>query len=330
MNALAAKPQAASPPQPVPAPDVRWITIDETHAGQRLDNFLLSVLKGVPKSLVYRIVRSGEVRVDKGRATPEWRLAIGQVVRIPPVRVPDRSSAPPVPGQSFPVIHEDEALLVIDKPAGVAVHGGSGIRHGLIEQVRAARADLKWVELVHRIDRDTSGLLLLAKTRTSLTFLHDLMRRGQVRKRYLAMAKGQWTGPEQALRFPLHAYVNAEGEKRVVVHEAGQPSGTRVRAKRQGRHPAADLFSLLECDMETGRTHQIRVHLAHAGFPILGDDKYGDPALNRRLQAAGHRRMFLHAHKIAFAHPLDQKVCHLEAQMPEAFERLLQESDARL
>jgi 23S rRNA pseudouridine955/2504/2580 synthase len=328
MNALAAKPEAAPASVGVAPPDVRFVTVDEAHAGQRLDNFLIARLKGVPKSHVYRIVRSGEVRVDKGRVAPDHRLAAGEVVRIPPVRVavPDRVA--PAPAAEFPVLLEDEALLVIDKPPGVAVHGGSGVAFGVIEQLRAARPQAKLLELVHRIDRETSGVLLVAKKRAALAAMHDAMREGRVRKRYLALAKGDWTGPERALRFPLHKYTTADGERRVVVADGGQAAGTRVRVLRRLSHPRFGPVSLLECDLETGRTHQIRVHLAHVGHPLLGDEKYGDYNLNKSLQKSGHKRMFLHAFQVGFRHPSDSRPIRLEAPLPQAFGRFAEDCDA--
>ena len=329
MNALAAKPEAPSSTGQRPAPDVRYVTIDEAHAGQRLDNFLLGQLKGVPKSHVYRIVRSGEVRVDKGRVAPEHRLVIGQIVRIPPVRTAAPEDPRPVPGQEFPILFEDEALLAIDKPPGVAVHGGSGVSFGVIEQLRAARPDARLLELIHRIDRETSGILLIARKRSALTAMHDAMRAGHVRKRYLALALGDWSGPQRALRYPLHKFVTADGEKRVVVRDGGQESGTRVKARARLVHPRYGPVSLLECDLETGRTHQIRVHLAHVGHPILGDDKYGDFDLNKALEKDGHKRMFLHAFQVIFLHPADVKrEVRIEASVPKAFAAFQRTCDA--
>ena len=323
MNALAAKPEAPSSPRGTGSPDVRWIEVDEAHAGQRLDNFLLGQLKGVPKSHVYRIVRSGEVRVDKGRAQPEHRLRLGQVVRIPPVRTAEPDAPAPVPPSEFPILWEDDALLAIDKPAGVAVHGGSGVDFGVIEQLRAARPQARLLELVHRIDRETSGVLLIAKKRAALTAMHDAMRDGRVRKRYLAIARGDWSGPSRALRFPLHKFLTPDGERRVRVEDGGRPAGTRVRALERLAHPRLGPATLLQADLETGRTHQIRVHLAHVGHPLLGDEKYGDFALNRALEKEGHRRMFLHAFRIGFRHPVDDREIRLEAPVPAAFERFM-------
>lgn len=321
MNALAAKPEAASSPGARPSADVRWIEIDEAHDGQRLDNFLLGQLKGVPKSHVYRIVRSGEVRVDKGRAQPDQRLRIGQVVRIPPVRTAEPDAPAAVPPSEFPVLWEDDALIAIDKPSGVAVHGGSGVSFGVIEQLRAARPQAKLLELVHRIDRETSGVLLVAKKRSALTAMHDAMREGRVRKRYLAIARGDWAGPPRALRYPLHKYLTGEGERRVRVQDGGQAAGTRVRALQRLVHPRFGPFTLVQADLETGRTHQIRVHLAHVGHPLAGDEKYGDFELNKALEKEGHKRMFLHAFQVSFRHPADGSEVCLEAPVPASFAR---------
>jgi 23S rRNA pseudouridine955/2504/2580 synthase len=330
MNVLAAKLDAASAPTAPPRPDVRQVVIDDAHAGQRLDNFLLGELKGVPKSHVYRIVRSGEVRVNKGRVPPEHRLAQGDLVRIPPVRTAARDAPDPAPPQEFPILFEDDALLAIDKPAGVAVHGGSGVDFGVIERLRSARPQARLLELVHRIDRETSGVLLIACKRSALTAMHAAMRDGRVRKRYLAIVAGDWSGPPRALRFPLHKYVTDAGDRRVVVRDGGQTAGTRVRARARLTHPRLGPMTLVEADLETGRTHQIRVHLAHVGHPLLGDEKYGDFDLNKALDKQGHKRMFLHAFQVSFQHPSGVGDVRLEAPLPRAFERLIEACDAHV
>jgi 23S rRNA pseudouridine955/2504/2580 synthase len=329
MNALAATADAESGAAAPRAPDVRLVRVDDEHAGQRLDNFLLARLKGVPKSHVYRIVRSGEVRVNRGRVGPDHRLAEGDVVRIPPVRTaapppaarPARRVAGPGP---FPILHEDDDLLVIDKPSGVAVHGGSGVSFGVIEQLRAARPEARRLELVHRLDRETSGVLLIARRRSALAALHDAMRAGRIRKRYLAIVAGRWQGPARALRFPLHKFVTPEGERRVVVRDGGQPAGTRVRLLRALQHPTVGPLSLVQADLETGRTHQIRVHLAHVGHPLLGDDRYGLFELNKLLDKEGHKRLMLHALSVDFEHPGDGRPTHVEAPPPASFRALLE------
>lgn len=274
--------------------------IDETHAAQRIDNFLLGALKGVPRSHVYRLLRGGEVRVNSRRVEATYRLRSGDRVRIPPVRTAEAPSRKSVPrGAVFPVVYEDEALLVIDKPAGVAVHGGSGVSFGVIEQLRAARPELRFLELAHRLDRETSGLLALGKKRSALVALHAALREGRVTKKYLVLVKGSWTRLHREVELPLRKYVTRAGERRVSVEAGGQSSRTRFDlVERHGD------FSLLEATLATGRTHQIRVQLAHLGFPIAGDDKYGDFELNRELAKWGLKRMFLHAHRLAFAHPV--------------------------
>ena len=312
-------------PQAVPLqvpPQVRLLTVADEDAGQRIDNFLLRVCKGVPKSHIYRVLRSGEVRVNKGRIDQTYRLLEGDVVRVPPLRMAEKpvSSAP---GAEFSILFEDNHLLVIDKPAGVAVHGGSGVSFGVIEQLRASRPDAKFLELVHRLDRDTSGILMLAKKRSALTNLHEQMRDGVTDKRYLTMVAGDWKNARQHIKLPLHKYTTAEGERRVCVQAGGMESHTVFSLLRKWGN-----FALLEAELKTGRTHQIRVHLASSGFAILGDDKYGDFALNRALLKADAtrgalKRMFLHAHQITFIHPDTGKSMTINAPLPGECERFL-------
>lgn len=299
-----------------------WHEVTDDAAGQRIDNYLTRLLKGVPKSHIYRIVRGGEVRVNSGRVAPQYRVHSGDRVRIPPIRVAQkampRSGARPGLQINVRVLYEDEVLLVVDKAAGVAVHGGSGISLGLIEQLRRARPEARFLELVHRLDRDTSGVLLLAKRRSVLTALHAQLRAGQVRKFYLTLVHGAWRGPSRDIRLPLNKYVLASGERRVSVKEGGLESHTRIRLReRRGE------YSLLEAELKTGRTHQIRVHLAHLGFPIAGDDKYGDFALNRKLAGEGLKRMFLHACKTVIEHPVTGADVAFEAPLPEELQRFL-------
>jgi 23S rRNA pseudouridine955/2504/2580 synthase len=286
------------------------LEVGEEAAAQRIDNFLLRHLKGVPKSHVYRVLRSGEVRVNSGRVKPEYRLQPGDRVRVPPIRVSPRQTTNAKPAE-FPVVHEDGALLVVDKPAGVAVHGGSGVSYGVIESLRASRPQAKYLELAHRLDRDTSGLLMVALKRGALVELHRMLREGEVGKVYLAVAKGAWEGGPRELRESLHKYVDAKGERRVAVREGGMKAVTRVRALKS----SAD-FSLLEVRLLTGRTHQIRVHLAHAGHPVLGDGKYGDFALNHALEREGVRRLFLHASRLALLHPVTGEKLELRSALP--------------
>lgn len=309
--------------QPQVPPQAQFVTITEEEAGQRIDNYLLRICKGVPKSHVYRILRSGEVRVNKGRIDQLYRLASGDVVRIPPVRMAEKAALRAAPGAEFTILHEDAHLLVIDKPCGVAVHGGSGVSYGVIEQLRAARPEAKFLELVHRLDRETSGLLLLAKKRSALTALHEQMREGHADKRYLTVVAGDWQNARQHIKLPLHKYTTADGERRVCVQAGGLESHTVFSLQRKW-----DKFALLEAELKTGRTHQIRVHLASSGFPILGDDKYGDFALNRALLKADEtrgalKRMFLHAHQITFKHPETGKPVTINAPLPPECERFL-------
>ena len=282
---------------------VSYLTVGPDGAGQRLDNFLLRLAKGVPQSHVYRIVRSGQVRVNKARASVDRRLVEGDRIRVPPLRLA-AAPPPPVRAQMPPVLFEDEHLIAVDKPAGLAAHGGSGIAHGLIEMVRAARPNQPFLELAHRLDRETSGILLLAKTRRALLGLHEQLREGQVDKRYLALVAGDWVNDRQHVRLPLAKRTTAGGERRVSVDEDEGLAAHTVFNLRHRYGP----FSLLEAELKTGRTHQIRVHLGHVGFPIVGDGKYGDFELNRRV-ARGEfgvplRRMFLHACATRFVHPV--------------------------
>lgn len=291
-----------------------WHEIGSAAEGQRVDNFLLRLLKGVPKSHVYRMLRSGQVRVNSGRVGPDHRLKAGDRVRVPPVRTAQRET--PVPAGGKPrtplrILHEDEALLAIDKPAGLAVHGGSGVSYGVIEQLRQERPAAPFLELVHRLDRDTSGVLLLAKKRPALVALHQQMRAGEARKYYMALVCGAWTNARQKVEFPLHKYTLPSGERRVRVSGEGLPSTTifRLKAKRAG-------YSLLEAELKTGRTHQIRVHLAHVGYPIAGDDKYGSYDANEALGQLGLKRMFLHAARLIVRHPATGRELVLEAALP--------------
>jgi len=298
---------------------VRRVQIDEAAVGQRIDNYLLRTAKGVPKSHIYRILRGGEVRVNGRRVCQTYRLALGDEVRIPPLRVSEASAERPVPaGKPLPVAYEDEALLVVDKSAGVAVHGGSGVSFGVIEQLRAQRPEARLLELAHRLDRETSGLLIVAKKRVALTALHDMMRTGRVEKRYLALVAGQWLNPLQHVKAPLFKYLTAEGERRVRVALDGKPAHSIVRLVKRWRD-----FSLLEVELKTGRTHQIRVHLSHLGFPLAGDGKYGDFARNKTLEGKGLRRMFLHAAKLAFSHPISGARIKLESPLPVELQSFL-------
>jgi 23S rRNA pseudouridine955/2504/2580 synthase len=298
--------------------EVKWLTVDEESAGQRLDNFLIRHLKGVPKTHVYRIIRSGEVRVNKGRAAADTRIETGDVVRLPPVRISDKvaeKAARPAPGREFPLLLEDDALMAIDKPAGVAVHGGSGVSFGVIEQLRQARPQAKLLELVHRLDRETSGILLIAKKRSALKHVQDQFRERETGKTYLALVQGNWPEKLKVIDSSLHKYLLPDGERRVKVTTPEDPDGMRsitlvkVSERLQG-------CTLLEVTIKTGRTHQIRVHLASKGHPIAGDDKYGDFEWNKMLNKQGLKRMFLHAWRLQFTHPTSGKRIELKSALP--------------
>lgn len=302
---------------------VTFLEVGEDGAGQRIDNFLLKRLKGVPKSHVYRILRSGEVRVNKGRAAADRRLDLGDQVRVPPVRMAEKSDDPVAPAREFATVFEDEAMIVIDKPAGVAVHGGSGVDYGVIEQLRRARPTARFLELAHRLDRETSGLLIVGKKRSALVRLHDMFRDGGIDKRYLALVKGRWRDPLRNVKLPLLKYLTPEGERRVRVSPEGKEAHSIMRLQARWKTSLGE-FSLLEVELRTGRTHQIRVHLAHLGFPIVGDEKYGDFSLNRDLQKAGLKRMFLHAAAVRLPHPLTAEKLSLTAPLPAELERFLE------
>ena len=314
------------------------LLVDDEDAGQRLDNFLMRQLKGVPKTHIYRIIRSGEVRVNKGRASAERRIEAGDQIRLPPVRTSARADAKAqamnegaadggsAPAREFPTLFEDEGVLVIDKPAGVAVHGGSGVSFGVIEQLRMARPQARFLELVHRLDRETSGILLIAKKRSVLKNLQEQFRDRTTGKTYLALVAGPWPQKLKVLDKSLHKYLLPDGERRVKVvpreHPDAMPSLSLVKVARQ-----SSAYSLLEVTIKTGRTHQIRIHLAHEGMAIVGDDKYGDFALNKSLQRATERvplrRMFLHAWRLQFSHPTTGSVMQLQAELPAELAQFL-------
>lgn len=312
---------------------VVYQTVEREEAGQRLDNYLFRHLKGVPKSHVYRILRGGEVRVNKKRQDAAYRVQEGDAIRLPPVRraAPEKSRASEDAARRaalvrLPVVFEDEAVLVVDKPAGLAVHGGSGVSFGVIETLRRQRPEAKFLELAHRLDKETSGLLLIGKKRAALNRLHDMFRAGgkQVDKRYLILVKGYWTSPVQQVKLPLFKFLTESGERRVRVDaEHGKASHTVFRLLARWRR-----FSLLEGQLKTGRTHQLRVQLAHLGHPILGDEKYGDFALNRALTGEGLKRMALHAARLDCPHPLEASRLSLRAPLPEALKAFISHLDA--
>lgn len=301
-------------------------TVGEEGENQRIDNYLARVLKGVPRSHIYRILRSGEVRVNSRRVDPTYRLQAGDKLRIPPIRIARSAAkfAALPPKLVFQVLYEDDCLLVINKPAGLAVHGGSGVSFGVIEQLRAYEPKPRFLELVHRLDRETSGILILAKKRSALTSVHRMLREGEVEKRYLVLVRGRWVNTRQNVKLPLNKYVTAAGERRVSVKEGGQAAHTLFFLRQNFRD-----YSLLEAELKTGRTHQIRAHLAHLGFPIAGDDKYGDFTLNRELAKQGLKRMFLHACRVALKHPKSGAVLELEAPLPEDLQRFVHQLGER-
>ncbi|ARP88751.1 RluA family pseudouridine synthase [Bordetella genomosp. 9] len=304
--------------RPAPDPVARLVEVNDAQDGQRLDNFLFRECKGVPKSHIYKAIRGGQVRVNRGRVPVDHRLHTGDVVRVPPLRLPDPGEARAVPPAEFPIVYEDDALLVVDKPAGIAVHGGSGVAFGVIERLRAARPQAPMLELAHRLDRETSGLLMIAKKRSALLALHRMLREGQGSKRYYALVSGDWVNDRQHIKLPLTKWTTASGERRVRVDRDGQAAHTIVTLKhRYGK------FSLVEAELRTGRTHQIRVHLASVGFPIVGDDKYGDDAIRLSFARKGFARMFLHAHRLDLAHPLTGEPLSLEAPLPQACQDIL-------
>ena len=323
------KPSAAQARSPAA---VHLQTIGPEEAGQRLDNYLLRWAKGVPKSHVYRIIRSGEVRVNKKRAEPTTRLVEGDVVRVPPVRIAEPAQMASVNAaqtksrahaylDKMPVLFEDEVLLIVDKPSGLAVHGGSGIALGVIETLRIARPELKFLELVHRLDRDTSGVLLLAKKRSALVELHRQIRENQTDKRYYLLAHGEIKQGAQVmqLKYPLHKYLLANGERRVRVDPEGLPSHTALRVtKVMQRDDAA--ITLAEAQLKTGRTHQIRVHLQKLGHAILGDDKYGFEDQDKQIKS---KRLYLHAHLAGFTHPRTGEKMRIESPVPAEFTAMM-------
>jgi len=304
-------------------PQVKWVEITEANQDQRLDNFLISYLKGVPKTRIYRIIRKGEVRVNKARADVSQRLTIGDVVRIPPIRVAEKNDLPPLqPRLKFDleslILFEDDGFIVLNKPSGFAVHGGSGVSAGIIEALRQIRPQHKFLELVHRLDKETSGCLLIAKKRAVLKLLHELFRGDGVQKTYLALLAGRFQRKKQIVDVPLLKNVQQGGERVVTVSQAGKASETLFTRLQQ-----FDEATLVHAAPKTGRTHQIRVHAAWLGYPIVGDDRYGDDNVNQAFRQKGYKRLFLHAEQLEFVHPQTGKPLIFKAPLPDELQKLL-------
>ena len=306
---------------------VQFITIDAEQDGQRIDNFLKTQLKGVPKSLIYRMLRKGEVRVNKKRIKPEYKLCVGDEIRVPPVRVAEENALPSsrlssVQALAHQILFEDDAIIVLNKPSGLAVHGGSGLSFGVIEGLRALRPESRFLELVHRLDRDTSGLLLVAKKRSALKHLHEQLRVKTMRKQYLALVRGQWQPHVKVVNAPLLKNILQSGERIVRVNSEGKPSETRFQIMQKFANATLVMASPI-----TGRTHQIRVHTAHAGHPIACDDKYGERAFDEIVRSAGLTRLFLHAYRLTFTHPVTGKEMSVEAPLDKDLQAVLDRLD---
>lgn len=308
-------------------PKVQWHEITEENCDQRIDNFLITLLKGVPKSRIYRIIRKGEVRVNKGRINNRYRLQEGDRVRIPPVRVASRDSKvelQPTLKHSLEkdIIYEDDFLIVLNKPAGFAVHGGSGISSGVIEGLRLLRPDTRFLELAHRLDKDTSGCLLVAKKRSTLKILHDYFRDNGIKKTYIALLVGQWERKKQVVSVPLLKNTGKGGERMVKASKAGKFAETDFKRLKKYKNS-----TLVEASPKTGRTHQIRVHAAWLGHPIVADDRYGNAETNKSLKKKGFRRLFLHAKQLQFTHPITEKPVSFIAPLSKELEALLEKED---
>lgn len=306
-------------------PSVQFLTVSDEEAGQRIDNFLRTKLKGVPKSMIYRILRKGEVRINKKRVKPEYKLLDGDLIRIPPVRTSEREEAQVSTGLAKVsaladcIIYEDDYLLVLNKPSGTAVHGGSGLSFGVIEGLRALRPEARFLELVHRLDRDTSGVLLVAKKRSALRALHEQLRSKGMQKDYLALVRGQWQSHCKVVQAPLLKNILQSGERIVRVNSEGKPSETRFKVEERFEHA-----TLVKASPVTGRTHQIRVHTLHAGHPIAFDDRYGDRDFDGQLAGTGLKRLFLHAQALKFEHPNTGETLRVEAPLDNELRRCLQ------
>ena len=309
-------------------PQVIYVEINEDNCDQRLDNFLISRLKGVPKSRIYRLVRKGEVRVNKGRVDIKYRLAAGDVVRIPPVRVAERSEESFVPkglqaALQQGILFEDDGFMVINKPAGFAVHGGSGVSSGIIEGLRLIRPEARFLELVHRLDKDTSGCLLIAKKRSALRKLQEFFRNSEIKKTYQALLAGQWDRKKLTVTAPLLKNISKGGERIVVISKAGKAAETLFTRIKLFRNA-----TLVEASPKTGRTHQIRVHAASLGHAIVGDDRYGSDEINKLFKNKGYKRMFLHAETLKFKHPVTDEIMTISAPLPLQLINLLKNEES--
>ncbi len=307
---------------------VKLVEVTDNHSDQRLDNFLITHLKGVPKSHIYRIVRKGEVRVNKGRVDVKYRLVVGDIVRIPPIRLSEPGEVVFVKQNlrdalQNGILFEDDGLLILNKPAGYAVHGGSGIDSGIIEALRQIRPDAHFLELVHRLDRDTSGCLIIAKKRSALRRLHELFRTDQVQKTYIALLAGQWAKKKQVVTAPLLKNISKGGERMVAISQAGKEAETVFRRLQLFRDA-----TLVEASPKTGRTHQIRVHAASLGHPIVGDERYGLDNINKNFKNKGYNRMFLHAETLKFQHPATGDLLKISAPLPQQLQSLLQHEES--
>lgn len=307
-----------------PTSQVHYLEIDESHLGQRIDNFLMTYLKGVPKTHIYRIIRKGEVRVNKGRIKPIYKLAVGDVVRIPPVRVSDAKNVPEgIEGNVLrlkkAILYEDKSLIILNKPSGMAVHGGSGISFGVIETLRQLYPNEKRLELVHRLDRDTSGCLLVAKKISVLRAFHQMLQSNKIQKTYVALVKGRFTEKEIKLNAPLRKFVTKSGERMVCVDKNEGKLATTYFYPTE----AFDEASLVDVRLITGRTHQIRVHSQHLRHPIAGDDKYGDTKFNASMKKLGLKRLFLHARSLRFEHPQTGEIMNPIAAMDKPLSQLI-------
>ncbi|MFC0179499.1 23S rRNA pseudouridine(955/2504/2580) synthase RluC [Thorsellia kenyensis] len=304
--------------------EVQFREIDADEAGQRLDNFLLAKLKGVPKSLIYRIIRKGEVRINKGRTKPEYKLAAGDIVRIPPIKIEEKEVQPisqklnKVNQLESQIIFEDDYIIVLNKPSGLAVHGGSGLQFGAIEALRALRPQAKFLELVHRLDKDTSGLLLIAKKRSTLKHLHDQLRMKKMQKHYLALVRGIWPSHVKVVQAPLLKNLLQSGERVVKVSSEGKPSETHFKVEERLGNA-----TLVRASPITGRTHQIRVHTLHAGHPIALDPRYGDIRFDEKMQTRGLNRLFLHAASLVFIHPHTEQKVQFSAPLDDSLKAII-------